>query len=299
MERLSVYLTSCDASEKTVTTKARKLLLLRPDVLLTDLAQSSAVLIVDDAYLSIKRAIGIYRQFGARPVIVHFETDWPLAVFPGCFPSLVHAPREATLLKSWSYLASCRAQDWYTPAPPTWPYLFSFIGRANTHRVRSAVVALHSPSTPCLDVLTAPSFFGAFDYGQTYCDTVSKSAFVLCPRGFGSSSIRIFEAMAAGRVPVIISNDWIPPPVGDWGAFSVRVKEADVTSIPSRLMAMEGQAAAMGAEARRIFLTYFSKDRFFDPHLDIARRSLRNGKLTLIDLVSCNRWSKHLRSGIL
>jgi hypothetical protein len=299
VERLSVYVTSCDTSEKAVTGEARKLLLLRTDVLLTDFAQSSVVFIVDDAYISIKHAIGIYRRSGPRPVIVHLETDWPLAVFPGCFPSLARAPREATLLKSWSYLASCRAQDWYTPAPSTWAYLFSFIGRVSTHRVRSAVVALHSPSTPCLDVLTAPSFFGAFDYGQTYRDTVSKSAFVLCPRGFGSSSIRIFEAMAAGRVPVIISNDWIPPPVGDWGAFSVRVKEADVTSIPSRLMGLEGQAAAMGAEARRIFLTYFSKDRFFDPHLEIARRSLRNGKLTLIDLVSCNRWSKHLRSGIL
>ncbi len=38
------------------------------------------------------------------------------------------------------------------------------------------------------------------------------------PRGIGASSVRIFEAMRAGRAPVIISDDWIVPPVGDWGS---------------------------------------------------------------------------------
>jgi Exostosin family len=45
-----------------------------------------------------------------------------------------------------------------------------------------------------------------------YITVLQQSAFILCPIGKGPSSMRIFEAMRAGRAPVIISDAWDPPP---------------------------------------------------------------------------------------
>ena len=50
---------------------------------------------------------------------------------------------------------------------------------------------------------------------------------MICPRGWGSSSIRLFEVMEMGRVPVIISDAWVNE-APKWADFSVRVSEADV-----------------------------------------------------------------------
>jgi hypothetical protein len=37
--------------------------------------------------------------------------------------------------------------------------------------------------------------------------------------------------MEQGRVPVIISDDWLPNPDIDWGSFSIRIAEKDVPRI--------------------------------------------------------------------
>jgi hypothetical protein len=42
---------------------------------------------------------------------------------------------------------------------------------------------------------------------STWRETIADSKFVLCPRGEGLSSIRLFETMSSGRVPVIIADD--------------------------------------------------------------------------------------------
>ena len=44
-----------------------------------------------------------------------------------------------------------------------------------------------------------------------YFRIMHNSMFVLCPRGVAPSSYRIFEAMKAGRVPVIIAMSGFPP----------------------------------------------------------------------------------------
>lgn len=44
-----------------------------------------------------------------------------------------------------------------------------------------------------------------------YIDSLSKTAFVLCPSGAGPNTIRYWEAIAFGRVPVLLSDTWDPP----------------------------------------------------------------------------------------
>src|SRR5262249_2799424 len=138
---------------------------------------------------------------------------------------------------SWSFPPRSSVND--NPQPllqEAHPDLFfSFLGRIATHPVRSKILVFDSPKTPCLDTADGPRRFHNFDYSKTYVDLMRRSKFVLCPRGFGASSIRVFEAMCLGRVPVIISDQWQEPPGVPWSDCSIVVPESEVSHIPNLL----------------------------------------------------------------
>lgn len=93
----------------------------------------------------------------------------------------------------------------------------------------------------------------------SYAELLGRSWFVLCPRGYGSSSIRLFEALQVGRCPVIISDEWLPPPFVDWASCAIRVPEGCIEDIPAILRERQHEAAQLGLEARSVW------ERFFAP----------------------------------
>jgi len=48
---------------------------------------------------------------------------------------------------------------------------------------------------------------------RRYNEVLSDSVFSLCPEGAGPNTLRIWESLATGAIPVIIADDWIPPTV--------------------------------------------------------------------------------------
>jgi hypothetical protein len=93
----------------------------------------------------------------------------------------------------------------------------------------------------------------------SYAEAILDSQFVLCPGGCGPSSFRLFEAMEMGRAPVILSDEWVPPPGPRWDQLSVRVPEScagDISSIVSRF---SDRHEAMGRAARAAWEQWFAK----------------------------------------
>ncbi|WP_041226050.1 exostosin domain-containing protein [Crinalium epipsammum] len=90
-----------------------------------------------------------------------------------------------------------------------------------------------------------------------YRDEILNSFFVLCPRGLGCSTYRLFEAMASARCPVIISDDWVPIEEIDWEKCSVIVKESELETIPQILETKLDHALVMGKKAREAWGRYF------------------------------------------
>ena len=77
----------------------------------------------------------------------------------------------------------------------------------------------------------------AVDAKRTDADFIRRTRFVLCPRGQGVSSIRLFEVMKSGRVPVIISDAFVPPALQGrtgWTDAAIFVREhlLDFSSMP-------------------------------------------------------------------
>ena len=156
--------------------------------------------------------------------------------------------------------------DYKGPIPED-GYLYSFRGKLGTYPIRQHLAALSHPRgviqdttdeniTPmmkmrCSDAELRP-------YKQRYAQLVDESKFILCPRGAGPSSMRLFETMLMGRVPVIISDQWVPPKGPGWGNFSIRIPESDLQDLPSTLTRMEDRAEEMGRRARLVWEEWFS-----------------------------------------
>ena len=75
---------------------------------------------------------------------------------------------------------------------------------------------------------------------NSYEEDFLKSQFILAPRGHNLYSMRAFEAMSMGVIPIIISDDWVLPfeEVINWSQVSVRLSELELESLPARLASM-------------------------------------------------------------
>lgn len=98
---------------------------------------------------------------------------------------------------------------------------------------------------------------------KKFRELMYKSKFSLCPRGYGPSSYRLFEALQLGIPPVIISDEFIPPFQDkiDWKSISIRVDENKMSEIPQILNSITDYEYAMFvSKGKQAWKKYFSKD---------------------------------------
>lgn len=229
--------------------------------------EADIILYLKSGYLGLSDLPQVIKRVRAVPKAMHFvfsESDWPFPVLPGAYPSL---SRPYPWAHGWSFLLNppTGGARNLVPNRDTQPeFLFSFLGRVSTHSVRRKVQMLDRPDTPCLDIEEARRRFASFHYAKTYIDLIQRSMFVLCPRGFGVSSIRTFETMSLGRVPVVISDHWQPPPGIPWNKFCVLIRENEVLRIPAVLARLQSNAISMGQYAHYIYEEHFAPNVFLD-----------------------------------
>ena len=192
-------------------------------------------------------AAPLYRAFSEKSVVLDF-LDKPRPVVPGLYAGMTQAHAFGGVFESDAYIrvADNRLLEPEGISGGEPDLLFSFIGKAaNADRVRSVVLSLRHPFA-----LVADRSSNQSESDSDYVHALVRSKFVLCPRGIGPSSWRLFETMRVGRVPVVISDDWVPPPGIEWDSFVVRVAEADIRQIPSILASLESESIVRGQRAR-------------------------------------------------
>lgn len=198
-----------------------------------DPVRANAILFVDlhlhgyDRFMSRLRAHQLVKRF-RRKIFVYDERDQPLFSFPGIYisgtPGWTRRHRGA--LVGGPYI---RTIGPLVPSTEQPDLLFSFRG-ARTHPLRDRILSLTHPRA----VVEDAGDFNSPEKGR-YDELLRRSKFVLCPRGYGPSSMRIFETLRARRVPVVIGDDWLPPPGFNWPAAIVRAPESAWHSVPRLL----------------------------------------------------------------
>ncbi len=79
-------------------------------------------------------------------------------------------------------------------------------------------------------------------------DILSRSIFSLCPSGTGPNSIRLWESLGAGAIPVILADTYLPPgPMELWEEAAVFCPETEeaIAALPAKLEAMAKDTALL------------------------------------------------------
>lgn len=92
-------------------------------------------------------------------------------------------------------------------------YTFSFMGDFQTNEARQVLSRLHSKSTPIIP--TGKWFFSHEEDKQKelkklYLNYLRNTKYSLCPPGTGPSTLRLFESMSVGSIPIVFNDIKIP-----------------------------------------------------------------------------------------
>jgi hypothetical protein len=199
---------------------------------------------------------------------------------PGLYANIDRARGLQPTRSSWCYLWGLPNEVVQRFAAQSLPYqpqcLFSFRG-SRTHPVRQVLFEKARDWQSFAKMMEIPQerfYRNSTEDKQLYAEDILNSAFVLCPRGLGTNSHRIYETMALGRVPVILSDNWTLPDGPDWQSFSLRLPEVDAPHLAEILKARQSDAAEMGRRARIAWLTWFADETRIPRFLDRMQQLL-------------------------
>lgn len=103
-----------------------------------------------------------------------------------------------------------------------------------------------------------------------YIENMVGSDFILCVKGDGNFSVRFFEALSLGRIPLLVDTD-CPLPLEDlinYDEFLVKVDCCDMSSLPSKTAEIyqawsDEEYEKKQRRVREVFDQYLQIDKFF------------------------------------
>jgi Exostosin family len=166
-------------------------------------------------------------------------------------------------------------------------YLFSFVG-SPTSWVRKRLFKIKFSRNDIL--INCTTNYNHWDHSQqnrevmqkNYISSMCTSKFVLCPRGDGCGSIRLFEAMELGIAPVILSDRWLPPKGPEWHEFALFVKESDLFKLPHIVESYASEYEERGRLARKAWEKHFSDPVVFNQSIE-AIKDLKENRIAILD----------------
>ena len=106
-----------------------------------------------------------------------------------------------------------------------------------------------------------------------YNEILSDSVFSLCPEGAGPNTLRVWESIAVGAIPVILSDDWIPPDMHTSSLcmedFCVIVRRSEIDGLFERLRAMDHEKIKQMQTASMQAYQHFKKLRTYNNKTEV------------------------------
>lgn len=108
------------------------------------------------------------------------------------------------------------------------------------------------------------------DFRKNFVENILESDYTLCIRGLGNNSIRFFETMCCGRIPIFVNTDSTLPfdKLIDWKSLCVWVEEKDIDRVGDiveefhRNISAE-EFMALQKRLRKIWEDYLTPTGFF------------------------------------
>lgn len=143
----------------------------------------------------------------------------------------------------------------------------SFRGSFDTHITRKSIHSLLGNKKGFSVIDTGQWHFDNKDKeknSKDYLNDLKDSKIILCPRGTGPSTIRLWESIASGCVPLVVSNNYKFPsiPEVDWEKICIILKEEHLTLIDLVINNFtEERLQRMQDEGQRVFRQWLSPNK--------------------------------------
>jgi hypothetical protein len=105
---------------------------------------------------------------------------------------------------------------------------------------------------------------------QEYMANIADTDYTLCMRGHGNFSLRFYETLAAGRIPLFINTGCVLPyePFVNWKEYMVWVEHHEIPHAGEKLLEFHHRLSAddfvdLQRECRRLFDEWVSMHGFF------------------------------------
>jgi hypothetical protein len=233
-------------------------------------ADSADVVVFEKDDWSYLRRSELLRRHPNKCICIS-EWDKPSFVIPAIYASNEKAWYSRGRTETMNYpIADRRGRNpWVTAlAAQTCgkTYLYSFVGKSSS-RVRKRLfrhyVTRRQPSGDVFIEASDEAVINQAKYSDAvrrrYAEIISASKFALCPRGWGTSSVRLFEACEMGVAPVILADRWIPIGGIDW-SFALFVDEGRISELDAIIRSHGSEWRQRGERARQTFLQHFAVD---------------------------------------
>jgi len=137
-----------------------------------------------------------------------------------------------------------------TPAPMVLPFRVSFMGVADRPVRRRQMIEVFGRCDDLNVQIVHRDRFHA-PYRNDYRRLMAWTHFVLCPRGIGNYSYRLYETLASGRIPIIHADH--PLPDGpDWDSLVLRVSDEALADPKALSQCVVAYADKHGVQSQRI-----------------------------------------------
>ena len=181
------------------------------------------------------QGIAEYLQYTNKPILAFFNDD-------SCKPISDKIPKNVHVFRTSINKTRQKKNEF---AMPAWSADFKFTG--TTYKCNKPVVSfcgaitdpvrekciqqLEKNSKVKVDFIIRRAFWGGSPHNPTlrteYIENIKNSDMVLCCRGAGNFSYRLYETLSVGRIPIIIDTD-ISLPCDDvikWSNFIITTPE--------------------------------------------------------------------------
>jgi hypothetical protein len=152
-----------------------------------------------------------------------------------------------------------------TIPPKTNKYFASFVG-SNTYWVRTDLSKAFRGKDDCLVKVGQWNINIEDEKFNNFLHVMSSSKFSLCPRGYGTTSFRLYESFQLGTVPVYISDDHALPWSDelDWEEFCVIIDDDNIGKTYNILKQISDERYdEMLKKGQNLYKEYFSLEGVF------------------------------------
>ena len=150
----------------------------------------------------------------------------------------------------------------------------NFVGAVHTHSIRSRLASYVSEKNHWSRIFLlirgqfhSSSLVDAHEMAKRsrqLNEAMEKSFMTFCPRGTGVNSVRFFETMSSGRIPILISENCGLPfrDEIDYGDFSFEITGDELNRIDQLLSLNDNKLGEMCELSQKIFSEFIAREVF-------------------------------------